>query len=253
MVRYSWIVPVLLALPALGCGEIQEVNAQEAEQEAVEQVGEARQALVRYCGSPTDCNNYAGCTCINGTCQPDGFGPIPEDCSAPPKRACTKGSDCRSSCACVGGYCQASGGGFTDYCAGPPPDAYESDNTSQAAKGYLGTPQTGHSFHQLGDVDWVVVYFAYAVQATFETYDLQGGADTILELYTYNTSTGAAGSLIASNDDRCTVWYDPSCLSSRIIRSVPAQSAFFLRVRNKNSEAYSAYNPYTPGYSLRIY
>ncbi|MDY7225068.1 hypothetical protein [Hyalangium rubrum] len=132
------------------------------------------------------------------------------------------------------------------------PDAYESDNTATTAKAYVGTPQTGHTFHEVGDVDWVVVYVPNAAQATFETYNIQG-SDTILDLYAYNASTGAQGSLLATNDNKCTVVTDVNCRGSKIVRSVPAQSAFFVRVRNKAGYGPNPYEPTAPGYSLRIF
>lgn len=257
MVRYSWIAPVLFALSSLGCGGTQELNAENAGQESLEQVGEARQALVRYCTSDLECNSACECDLTIGQCKPDGFGPPPEGdyCSLPPQRACTTSANCRSGCSCTGGFCRDSGGNFSNTCAKPPPDSYEADNSSQTAQGYLGSPQTGHTFHDVGDADWVVVYVASAMQVTFETYNLVGGADPKMELYAYNASTGAAGSLLATNDNRCPFdWpYDMTCLNSRIVRSVPAQSAFFIRIQNMSVGSHNLYNQTAPGYSLRIF
>ncbi|WP_224249675.1 hypothetical protein [Hyalangium gracile] len=250
MVRMSWVVPVLFTLPLLGCGGIQEPDVQEAGQESLARVGEVQQALVRSCTGDLDCNIYANCSCISGTCQ----GGEPEICGAPPQRTCTSGANCRSGCYCSGGYCKDPGGAYTDYCARPPPDAYEADNTAQTAAAYLGTPQTGHTFHEVGDVDWVVVYVASAAQVTFETYDI-GGSDTVMKLYAYNASTGGVGSLLATNDNKC-AWgwpYDVNCLGSKIVRSVPAQSAFFVRIENKSTGSLNVYSPGPPSYSLRIF
>ncbi|WP_224370949.1 hypothetical protein [Hyalangium versicolor] len=250
MVRYSWIVPVLLTLPALGCGGIQDPNLEEAGQQGLEQVGEAQQALVRSCRTDLDCNVYANCTCLGNVCQ----GGEPELCSAPPQRACTTGADCRSGCSCSGGSCKDPGGTYSDYCAKPLPDAYESDDTAQTAEGYLGTPQTGHTFHEATDVDWVLVYVASAKLVTFETYNIQA-ADTVMKLYAYNASTGGVGALLATQDNKCVFdWpYDMNCLGSKITYNAPAQSAFFVRIENKPAWAANVYSPGAPGYSLRIF
>lgn len=259
MVRYAWIVPVLLAFPAFGCGGVKDPNLEEAERDTLEQVGEARQALIRYCVDALDCNAPAGCECdtASGQCQPNGFGsPEGDTCSLPPQRACATSANCRSGCDCTGGYCQEDVFGPPregNYCARPLPDAYEDDNVSQSAQGYLGSPQTGHTFHDLGDEDWVVVYFPTAAQATFETYDLVGDADTVMSLYAYDASTSAPGSLLAESDDQCAVYYNPVCKASKILRSVPAQSAFFVRIRNQSSAGHNVYNSTAPGYSLKIY
>jgi hypothetical protein len=252
MKKYLWIVPLLLALPASACGDMEDI-----EQETEEQVAEAEQTLAtRYCSSSLDCRS--SCECINGQCQPDGFGPPPEGegyCAVPPQRACTTSAGCRSGCVCNGGYCQESFGPYVegDYCARPLPDAYEDDNASQSAAGYLGSPQTGHNFHDLGDEDWVVVYFASAGQAKFETYDLVGWADTHLEVYSYNFGTGSAGQLVASNNDVCGIWYHLPCKASKVTLNVQANSAYFVRVRNLADAAHNVYNETAPGYSLKIY
>jgi hypothetical protein len=163
---------------------------------------------VRYCDEEFDCNT--ACACINSTCQPDGFGPPPppEACSQPPQRACTSSSQCRSACACANGFCQPDGFGPSppgDYCAQPPPDAYEYDSQYTNASHYPGSPQTGHNFHEPGDVDWILVYFGYAMIATFETYNLSG-SNTHLTVYSYNYATGQLGAPVGANDDVCGFW-----------------------------------------------
>lgn len=239
-----------LALAALGCGATApqegEVAAPPSETMAV-----AEGALTyRYCSSNLDCGG--NCMCDANQCVPNGFGPANPDCGAPPVRECTTGADCRSGCICSSGTCQSNGFSPPNpYCHLPPPDAYEYDNTAASFSSYTGTPQTGHNFHELGDEDWVAVYFGVAGAATFETYNLRGGADTYIEVYTY--AAGAPGTLVASNNDVCTIWYHQPCKASKVTVNVPADSGYYVRVRNLNDSAHNVYNQTAPGYDLRIY
>jgi hypothetical protein len=210
---------------------------------------------VRYCNEEFHCNT--ACDCINGTCQPDGFGPSPpgEYCAQPPQRACSSYSDCRSACACVNGFCQPDGfGPFPpgDYCVQPPPDAYEYDDYHSYASHYPGSPQTGHNFHERGDVDWILVYFGYAMTATFETYNLSG-SNTYLVVYSYNYATGQLGAQVGANDDMCGFWWSPSCWASRVMLSVPANSVYAIQVSNTNDGGRSVYDQNAPSYDFRIY
>lgn len=210
---------------------------------------------VRYCDEEFDCNT--ACACISGTCQPDGFGPPPPAgyCEQPPQRACSSGSDCRSSCVCNGGTCQPDGFGPLpppDYCAQPPPDAYEYNDGYTSATHYLGSPQTGHTFHERGDTDWVLVYFGSAMTATFETYNLSG-SNTYLQVYVYNYTTGQLGSQVGANDDVCGYWWSPSCWASRVVVSVPANSVYAARITNTSDGGRTVYDQNAPRYNFRIY
>jgi hypothetical protein len=218
--------------------------------------GDVVTTAVRYCGAEFDCNS--ACDCINGTCQPDGFGPPPEGdyCAQPPQRACSSSSQCRSACDCVNGTCQPDGFGPPpegDYCAQPPPDAYEYNDSYNSATAYLGSPQLGHNFHEPGDVDWILVYFGSAMTATFETYSLTNGANTYLAVYSYNYVTGQLGALVGSNDDVCGFWWAPTCWASRVVVGVPANSVYAIQVSDINGSPQSVYDQNAPGYAFRIY
>jgi len=221
---------------------------------------------VRYCGTTSvdpnfDCNTF--CECIGGTCQPDGFGPPPEGdaCATPPQRACSSNAQCRTlnGCGCIGGFCQPNGFGPPpegDICAQPPPDAYEgssNDNDVSRATSYLSSPQTGHNFDKLEDVDWIRVSFGSARTATFETYNISNFANTYIKVYVYNPVTKQTGALVGQNDDLCGFWWEPSCWASRVVISVPANSAYAIRVHNTADAGRSIYDPQAPGYAFRIY
>ena len=221
-----------------------------------EAAGDVFTEAVRYCSEHFDCNS--ACACTNGTCQPDGFGPPPEGdyCAQPPKRACSSSSNCRSSCVCAGGFCQEDGfGPFPegDYCARPLPDAYESNDSYTSPTSYLGSPQTGHNFHDPGDEDWILVYFGSAMTATFETDNNVNGANTYLEVYSYNYATGQLGAPAGANDDKCGFWWSSTCWGSRVVASVPANSVYAIRVSNTTDDGRSVYDQNAPGYSFRIY
>ncbi|WP_375756935.1 hypothetical protein [Corallococcus exercitus] len=204
----------------------------------------------RYCGSNNDCD--LGCACDANQCVPNGFGPPHPDCGTPPQRECSTGADCRSGCICSAGVCAPDGfGPPSEGCHLPPPDAYEDNNTAAQFTAYPGYPLTGFNFHEQGDVDWIAVYFGGAMTAKFEAYNVVNGADTYLEVYAY--SNGAPGALVASNDNICNVWYDPTCLASRVTLSVPANSAYYVRIRNLNDTAYNVYQQSPPRYDFRIY
>jgi hypothetical protein len=219
--------------------------------------GDVFTTAVRYCDANFDCNS--ACDCVNGTCQPDGFGPPPEGdyCAQPPQRACSSSGDCRSGCNCViKGICRP--GGFSpqppaDYCAQPPPDAYEYNDAPNSATSYLGSPQLGHNFHEPGDVDWILVYFGSAMTATFETYNLTNGANTYLAVYSYNYATGQLGAQVGANDDVCGFWWSPSCWASRVVVGVPANSVYAIQVSDINDGPQSVYDQNAPGYAFRIY
>ncbi|PTL77262.1 hypothetical protein [Vitiosangium sp. GDMCC 1.1324] len=235
------------ALIAAGCGET--LPSERIESAPVEGVSEAA-LTYRYCSSGLDCG--LGCVCQANQCVNDGFGPPNPDCGSPPVRSCTTSSDCRSACTCVSGKCQPDG--FSPpygYCHLPPPDAFESDNTAATASSYLGSPQLNHTFHELGDVDWVAVYFGVAGAAKFEAYNIKNGASVYLDVYTYNN--GSAGSYVAGAGHVCNDPFNAACRVARVTVNVPAGSAYYVRVRNLNDTAHNVYNQSAPGYDLRIY
>lgn len=237
-----------LALLSVACGDTTVVERDTAPTDAVAVTESA--LTYRYCAGENDCDS--GCACQANQCVPDGFGPTHPDCGTPPRRECSTGADCRSSCICSAGYCAPDGfSPPSPYCHLPPPDAYENNNTASQFTAYPGHPLTGFNFHELGDVDWLAVYFGGAMTATFETYNVQSGANTYLEVFTY--VNGGPGALVAANDDVCSVWYNPACLASRVSLSVPANSAYFIRIRNLNDTAHNVYQQSPPTYDFRIY
>lgn len=228
-----------------------------------ESKGGAATFVPRYCSEAFQCN--ITCDCISGTCQPDGFGPpsSPAYCAAPPHRACTIGSDCRAGCACAGGFCAPDGFGpavSPDTCAQPPPDAFEDNDIHNRATNYLGAPQIGHTFHDRGDIDWILVYFGQAMTATFETYNLAGGANTSVEVYAYDFNpyplpygSSQLGALVGANDDVCWSWYLPQCQASQVVVSVPADSIYAIRINNTNDASRRIYSQEAPSYDFWIH
>lgn len=106
-----------------------------------------------------------------------------------------------------------------DYYAG---DAYEDDDTPDRARLLtLDDPQR-RDFAPGDDVDWVYLELTAGVTYYFSTYDLAGGADTVLSLH----PAGAAEPLL-ENDD-CTGQTLASCLTF----TPAAAGRYELRVRN---------------------
>ena len=240
------VVGLGLALLSVACGDTAPLEPDTA---PAGEVAVTESALTyRYCtDGSVDCDS--GCTCTANQCVPNGFGPTHPDCGAPPRRECSTGADCRSSCICSAGYCAPNGfSPPSPYCHLPPPDAYEDNNAATQFTAYPGYPLTGFNFHQLGDLDWLAVYFSSAMTATFETYNVQNGANTYLEVF---TNPNAAP--IIAHDDVCTVWYNPACLASRVTLNVPANSVYYIRVSNLNYTAHNVYQQSAPTYDFRIY
>jgi hypothetical protein len=153
-----------------------------------------------------------------------------------------------------------------DTCAQPPPDAfeahdvYENDDIHNRTTNYMGVPQIGHTFHDRGDVDWILVYFGQAMTATFETYDLAGGANTSVEVYAYNFNpyplpygSSQLGALVGANDDVCGYWYLPQCQASRVVVSVPANSIYAIRINNTSDASRRIYSQEAPSYDFWIH
>lgn len=203
-----------------------------------------------FCSQSNDCHPY--CVCSGGTCVPDGFGPPPDGdvCNQPPERACSSGADCQAGCVCSGGLCQNDGfSPASESCHLPPPDSYEYDDTWQSWKAYTGNPQT-HSFHASTDEDWVAVYFPFAGNMRFETYNLSWGTDTKIEVYTY-TNAGK-GALVGSHDNIGGAWWQADAKASRVVIPVPANSAYLVRIDDKSPVSWYTDSYEYPRYSLRI-
>ncbi len=78
-------------------------------------------------------------------------------------------------------------------------DMYEPDNApGQARSLLLGQPQR-HTFYPAEDEDWVYLNLTASTTYHIETYDLAGGADTVLKLYV----SGYYDSPLISDDDGC--------------------------------------------------
>ncbi len=125
---------------------------------------------------------------------------------------------------------------------GPVPveDAYEDDDSREAAVQIApGQTQAGRSFGEddLPDArDFLAVDLQAGQTVCIETFALQAGCDTVLELY------DAAGQLLCTDDDS-----GPEPLASRIYFTPPAAGTYYILVRPYTSSA----NP-QHGYSIRI-
>lgn len=98
-------------------------------------------------------------------------------------------------------------------------DAYEPDGTCGQATP-LAEPQS-HTFDPAGDEDWVAVAMTAGHSYAVQTGGLQGGADTILQLYAPDCVV-----LLAENDD-----YGGE-LWSRIEWAASETATYYARVRN---------------------
>ncbi len=108
----------------------------------------------------------------------------------------------------------------------PGGDGYEPDGTcGQATPIILGAPQT-HTFDPAGDVDWFRLAMTAGKTYIVQSGELQGGADTIVQLY-----AGDCIVLLAENDD-----YEGN-LWSRVEWQATETGAFYLRVRNYDPSA----------------
>jgi hypothetical protein len=181
------------------------------------------------------------------------FGPQPPSgyCDLPPERACSSHSDCQSTCQCSGGICVPDGFGPSNpFCFLPPADAYENDDSPSDWSAYVGTPQD-HNFDMAGDEDWVAVYFGSAINARFQTYGLNWGTNTVLEVYKM-TSQGELGKFVGENDDIGGAWWSPDSLGSRVDVAVPANSVYLIRVRDISYPSVYTDSLEFPRYTLSI-
>jgi hypothetical protein len=106
-------------------------------------------------------------------------------------------------------------------------DAYEDDNSSQAAGWLLlGAPQT-HNMHAPGDQDWLRFQAQQGITYTIRTSTLGLSADTYL--YLYDTDGSA---LLNSNDD------SGGSLASQIDWVAPADGTYYALVKHWNPSVY---------------
>jgi hypothetical protein len=162
---------------------------------------------------------------------------------------CKSELDCAGPCKCQQGVCKLPDfGPFPPSCEPPPRDLFEVDDTWQQWKAY-GEPQV-HNFHHAGDNDWVAVYFGGAGTARFRTHDLAWNTDTKLEVYKY-TANGK-GALVGTHDDIGGSPYLPESKASRLDMSVPANSAYLVRVINKTPAWFYEQSSSFPTYTLSI-
>lgn len=208
----------------------------------------------RLCSSSEQCNPN-GCDCDGTKCVPGQVpgppapNPPPVDCVTPPKRACTKASDCRSGCGCTAGLCKATGSPQSQVCHLPPLDPYENDNTWTTASAY-GSFQVGHTFHEPGDVDWVAVWINSPMLATFQTYDAT--ADTYLHVYEYN-EVNKQLVLVKENDDVCYPKLVAQCRTSKVQWNVSKPSGYYIKITQKHIPPYNEYATGYPKYSFKIF
>lgn len=226
----------------------------EAPDDAVET--SAAELGIRYCSSDFDCDSL--CSCISGTCQASSgpyAGPPPDqlDCSLPPERECSVPSDCRTACDCVGGVCQADGFGPPppgDWCALPPPDEYEPNDSLTEASSYLGSPQV-HTFHDPDNDDFVWIYIPSSMTATFDTSDTAG---TEMWLYRYTGTSWPPTSWqwqeVGYNDNKCGIWYWPECWNARITAAV-TEGLYAVQIRNQLEM--NAYQQTPPSYIFQVW
>jgi len=127
-------------------------------------------------------------------------------------------------------------GGYTPPC----PDVYEPDDDVGEASGIAadGTPQQ-HTFHQTGDEDWVAFDVPDdTVDYVIETFNLVGGADTVIYLFDSDGQT-----LLDWNDDA-----DPSVHASRLNFNPYHTGTFYVAVVSYDPAATGC----RVGYSIRV-
>jgi len=121
----------------------------------------------------------------------------------------------------------------TEVCTASP-DAYEGDDSAEAAQPLLlGESQT-HNFSSVGDEDWVSFNAQAGVTYTLSTSGLGPSADTYLYLFDTDAVT-----LLASNDDF------GGSLASQIEWTAPTDGAYYLQVKHWNPNAGGCGNLYT--------
>ncbi len=123
---------------------------------------------------------------------------------------------------------------------GPCYDAYEVDDTFAQANPIPtdGTPQV-HTFHRLGDEDWVsFTVDNFSVAYNIETLDVSDGTDTVIYLYDSDGTT-----LLDWNDDAT-----PGAFVSRLRFNPYHSGTFYLQIKAYDSEVADC----EAAYSLRV-
>jgi hypothetical protein len=222
-----------------------------------EETAATAQAL-RSCTSDLNC--AGGCQCTMGSCGPDGFGPpTPQSiCDAPPKRYCSSQADCVSGCNCISNSCENDGFSPPANCLASPPDGFESDDTHQTASSYLGTPQLDHTFHSVGDVDWILVATPVNQVMTVDAYNLRastlGNSPQIrIEIYNYNYANRSLGTLIGSTQSLICNYFSASCYVYRATANVTAGSVYAVKVIDRRTGPLNDYDLAGPSYDLEMY
>ncbi|MFY1831992.1 hypothetical protein ACN47A_39125 [Myxococcus fulvus] len=249
MKRIRWSVAVLL-MGLVGCGSIEE----EAPADALR----TQAGTLRSCTSDLNCSGY--CQCRSGACVPADVipGPPPPtiDCDAPPLRTCSTGADCITGCGCQGGVCTRNVPSSNTNCLLVPPDAFENDDTHLTASAY-GAPQLKHTFHRVGDVDWILVYTPVAQVMTVQAYNVGSYQGLRVELYAYDYNNRTLGARLSSGQGpSCDPVY-PQCRNVTITGNVAAQGAYVVKVTDLRTLPQGDYDTLTPGneprYDLRMY
>ena len=135
----------------------------------------------------------------------------------------------------------AGGNGDTQYtvtiCA-TSADAYESDNTFNAARNILpDSPLQLHNMHGAGDQDWFRLYAEAGIQYTLQTTNPGSHADTIIYLYSIDQT------LLAMNDDDPDNWP-----ASRLVWTPVRDGFYFVKILHWDPWAYGCTTQY--GFSI---
>lgn len=245
-------------LVLMACGAVDTEPEQSSPQEPL--VETQAQALTRACTSDLNCTT--GCACNRGSCGPNGISPATPQrvCDAPPQRTCSSQADCISGCRCVNNVCENKIPDFSPLpnCLLSPPDAFESDDTHETASSYLGTPQLGHTFHLVGDVDWILVATPANQVMTVDAYNLRpntfGSFPMIrIEIYKYNYANRSLGAQIGSTESPICNDLVPSCWVIRAKANVTAGSVYAVKVIDRRTGPLNDYDLSGPSYDLKMY
>lgn len=122
----------------------------------------------------------------------------------------------------------------------PPPaptgDSWEVDDSAAQSRTTALGEARGHTFHVAGDVDWVRFTVAAGARVVMTTSNLQGGTDTVLDLF---NQSGAAR--LATDDD------GGGGYSSRLAHRFRRGGTYYLRVREYHRSGGPGY-----GYTLTV-
>jgi len=241
----------------MACGAVDTEPEQSSQRE--ELVEMQAHAPPRTCTSDLNCT--MGCECIRGFCGPDGFSPrTPQSvCDAPPpQRTCSSQADCVGGCNCISNVCENDGFSPAANCLLAPPDAFEGDDSHEIASSYLGTPQLNHTFHRVGDVDWILVATPANQVMTVDAYNLRpstlGNFPMIrIEIYKYDYAAHTLGALIGSTQSTICNDLIPSCWVLRATANVTAGSVYAVKVIDRRAGPLNDYDLSGPSFDLKMY